>query len=179
MTDGIFLYLCYNLFLYLIELLRTSESQGFLLEYFFLISIFGKHFSCNEISLEWKRSKDSRVSGMLPISVQSTSEIACVKFCLFFSLFTRVTKHESVSSTVNEQLTWKIGKWSEITATRMPFNEQFRSSWLLVNILAISVADVEVIIVGREISWRNSLQYIKSTNSFVRSCDSEFSRSIL
>ena len=114
-----------------------------------------------------------------PVMLQSTAEIACRNFCLFLSLYTRVTKHDTVSSIENEQLIWTIGKWSEMSATKIPFNEQFKSSWLFVNILSISVADVLVILVGREISGRNSLQYKTSTNSLVKSSFSEFSRSIV
>ena len=173
------MYLWYNLFSFLIEFRKPSEIQGFLFEYFFRILISGKHLSCRELSIEWKWLNEFWVSGMLQISVQSTTEIASLNFWLFFSLTIRVTKNDSVSSTVMHRLIWKIGKWSETSATRIPPSEQFRLSWLFVDMISMRVADLLVILVGREISGRNSLQYMTSTNAFVKSCVSELNRSIL
>ena len=43
LTEGIFLYLWYNLFLFLMDDRNASDNQGFLLEYFFFILIFGNY----------------------------------------------------------------------------------------------------------------------------------------
>ena len=122
-----FLYLWYSLFLFLTEFRWTSESHCFLLEYFFFISFFGNHWSRKEIDIEWKWLKEFSVLGML----QSTAEIACRNFCLFLSLYTRVTKHDAVSSTENEQLIWTIGKWSEMSRVVQDSHEgRLKEAWL-------------------------------------------------
>ena len=123
--------------------------------------------------------------GMLQISDQSTDEIASRNFCLFPSLYARVTKHNTVTSIENKRLIWTIWNWSEISDTEIPFNEQFKSSWLFVNVSSISVKDVLLILVGWEISGRNSLQYPQDIykafmNSLVKSsCFSELNKSTL
>ena len=57
----------------------------------------------------------------------------------------------------------KIGRWSGISVNRKPLAEQLLGSF--VKILTISVAGLEVILVGREINGKNDPDNIMSKNS--------------
>ena len=61
----------------------------------------------------------------------------------------------------------KIGRWSEMSVNSKPLAEQLFGSF--VKILSISVAEFEVILVGREINGKNDLENIMSKNSPVLS----------
>ena len=122
--QDIFIFMKLFIFVFLMDFLKLFNSQGFLLEYFILIPIYRKHLSRKDISTEWQRLNEFCVSGML--QSQSNAEIPSMNFCMFFSLNTRVTLQDTVSSAVNNRLIWKIGKQSETTATWTHLIEQFR-----------------------------------------------------
>ena len=56
----------------------------------------------------------------------------------------------------------KIGKWSEMSQTRIP---EFGGGIILVKILSIRVAEVAVTLVGLLISGRKEWEKLASTNS--------------
>ena len=127
-------------------------TKVFLLLYLLFIRTFGKCLLCNAVRRLWNKSNDSCVPEALHSSHQSISCSSCINVCLLFILYIRLYIKTSNSLTWHILLIWKIGKWSDISVIKTPFNELFKFSRLFVNMLSISVAELAVILVGLTIS---------------------------